>query len=41
MDWDAFIRSHRLARALGLAVMLAGFLVWWHWDGDPGPVRAT
>jgi hypothetical protein len=41
MDWDAFIRSHRLARALGLAVLLAGFLVWWRWEGDPGPVRAT
>ena len=41
MDWNAFIRSHRLARALALIVLLAGFLAWWRLGGDPGPVRAT
>ena len=41
MDWNAFIRNHRLARAIALSVLLAGFLVWWRLGGDPGPVRAT
>jgi hypothetical protein len=38
MDWPALIRGGRLARALGMAVLLGGFLLWWKIDGDPGPV---
>lgn len=41
MNWDAIIRGSRLARSLGLVAPLAAFLVWWHFSGDPGPVRAT
>lgn len=38
MDWPALIRGSRMAQALGLAVLLGGFLVWWKVAGDPGPV---
>jgi hypothetical protein len=38
MDWPALIRGSRVAKALGMAVLLGGFLIWWKFDGDPGPV---
>lgn len=37
MNWDAIIRGSRLAKALGLTVFLAIFLLWWRFYGDPGP----
>lgn len=36
--WDGMIRGARLARAIGLALPLGLFLLWWQFYGNPGPI---
>lgn len=38
---NAVMRGSRIGKAIGLAVMLAIFLVWWKFVGDPGNPLGT
>jgi hypothetical protein len=40
-DNDGFWRGHQLARALGIAIPLTSFLVWWGMSGGTADVIAT
>jgi hypothetical protein len=37
MNWDAWLQGHRLARAVGMLVILIGSIVFWEFN-NPGSV---
>lgn len=40
MSDDGFLRGHRVARVVGVAVPLAIFLVWWSFSGGRGEIAS-